>query len=125
MYGDIIEMGEFVTALENRIGLKSELAKDVARRVLNYFGYGEMIIDNLLDQEDRRLFYFLQDSGFMGTDWDETFLLNGRGWRIFYWKLNTHNIQRYSKKNEEIETDETTGVYDTLPDHMWVREEAI
>jgi hypothetical protein len=120
----IIGMHELVAALEVKIGLKQEVASDVARRVLNYFGYGETIIDNMLDQEDRRLFYFLQDYGFMGTDWDETFLLNGRGWRIFYWRLNIAKIREFSKIVEEEPDEEISGVYDSLPDQAWVREEA-
>ena len=109
----------------NRIGLKKEVAIDVARRVLNYFGYGDVIIDNMLNQDDRRLFYFLQDSGFMGTDWDETFLPNGRGWRIFYWRLNHSNIRKYADKEEDEVREETLPLYDSLPETAWCREEAL
>jgi len=121
----IIEMKELIAALENRIGLKHEVALDVARRVLNYFGFGDMIIDNMLNQEDRRLFYFLQDSGFMGTDWDETFLLNGRSWRIFYWRLNMFAIRKYSEAEEEKPREEIIEIYESLPDQAWIREGAV
>jgi len=118
-------MKELIAALENRIGLKHEVALDVARRVLNYFGFGDMIIDNMLNQEDRRLFYFLQDSGFMGTDWDETFLLNGRSWRIFYWRLNMFAIRKYSEAEEEKPREEIIEIYESLPDQAWIREGAV
>jgi hypothetical protein len=34
------------------------VASEVCWRVLNLFGFSEEIIDNLLDAEDRRLFYY-------------------------------------------------------------------
>ena len=43
------------------MGVTDEIADDISYRVLNYFGNGVEIIDNALDQDDRRLFYFLQD----------------------------------------------------------------
>lgn len=117
-----MKMEELVSALMNKIGLKKEVAVDVAQRVLNYFGYGDIIIDNMLNQDDRRLFYFLQDSGLMGTDWDETFLPNGRGWRIFYWRLNLSNIRRYAETEEDKMKEESLQVYDSLPENAWCRE---
>jgi hypothetical protein len=120
-----LEMHEFVDALMNRIGLREEVAIDVAQRVLNYFGYGDTIIDNMLNQDDRRLFYFLQDSGMMGTDWDETFLPNGRGWRIFYWRLDLPRIRSYLVKEDEDTREEVLEIYDTLPDNAWCREGAM
>ncbi|HUV25115.1 MAG TPA: DUF6015 family protein [Methanomassiliicoccales archaeon] len=121
----ILEMYELIDALMNRVGLRKEVAIDVAQRVLNYFGFGDTIIDNMLNQDDRRLFYFLQDTGMMGTDWDETFLPNGRGWRIFYWRLNVPNIRRYAKIEEEDSKEEILQIYDTLPDKAWCREGAM
>jgi len=121
----ILEMYELIDALMNRVGLRKEVAIDVAQRVLNYFGFGDTIIDNMLNQDDRRLFYFLQDTGMMGTDWDETFLPNGRGWRIFYWRLNVPNIRKYAKIEEEDSKEEILQIYDTLPDKAWCREGAM
>jgi len=120
-----LEMYELIDALMNRVGLRKEVAIDVAQRVLNYFGFGDTIIDNMLNQDDRRLFYFLQDTGMMGTDWDETFLPNGRGWRIFYWRLNVPNIRKYAKIEEEDSKEEILQIYDTLPDKAWCREGAM
>lgn len=107
----------------NKVELTEDVARDVARRVLNYFGFGDLVIDNILDQDDRRLFYFLQDSGILSTEWDEVFLLNGRNWRIFYWRLNVHSIRRWTEAEDE-ETEEELGIYDMLPESAWCREEA-
>lgn len=108
-------------ALMKRIGVKKEAAEELAIRVLNYFGYGEEVIDNALDQDDRRLFYFLQDVSLLKTAWEEAILPNGRTWRIFYWYLNVENIEEFSGE-EEIQKQEE-GLYEALPQGVWSREE--
>ncbi|MCQ5375552.1 MAG: hypothetical protein NO474_03025 [Methanomassiliicoccales archaeon] len=107
--------------IASKIGLNEQMAKEVALRILNYFGYGELVIDNILDQEDRRLFYFLQDLKLLKTNWEETILPNGRSWRIFYWELNTEEILREAQKLIATK-EETVNIYDTLPDAVWSRE---
>jgi hypothetical protein len=108
-------------AITNRIGVKQDAADDLAMRVLNYFGYGEEVIDNSLDQEDRRLFYFLQDVSLLKTAWEEAILQSGRTWRIFYWYLNVENIEEYSVEEDVPKHEE--GLYDALPQGVWSREE--
>ncbi len=108
-------------AIIKRIGVKKEAADELAIRVLNYFGYGEEVIDNALDQEDRRLFYFLQDVSLLKTAWEEAILPSGRTWRIFYWYLNVDNIEEFSKEQEAQKQEE--GLYEGLPQGVWSREE--
>jgi len=108
-------------AITKRIGVKPDAADDLAMRVLNYFGYGEEVIDNSLDQEDRRLFYFLQDVSLLKTAWEEAILQSGRTWRIFYWYLNVENIEEYSIEEDAPKHEE--GLYDALPQGVWCREE--
>lgn len=108
-------------AIKKRIGVRQEAAEELAIRVLNYFGYGEEVIDNALDQEDRRLFYFLQDVSLLKTAWEEAILPSGRTWRIFYWYLNIENIEEYSKMEEAQKREE--GLYEALPQDIWSREE--
>lgn len=107
--------------IANKIGVNGQMAKELALRILNYFGYGELVIDNILDQEDRRLFYFLQDLKLLKTNWEETILPNGRSWRIFYWELNTEEILREAQKLTSTK-DEIANIYETLPDAVWSRE---
>lgn len=107
--------------IASKVGANKSMAKELAMRVLNYFGYGEVVIDNMLDQEDRRLFYFLQDLKLLKTDWEETILPNGRSWRIFYWEINTDEILKEARKLSEIR-DESMNIYDTLPENIWSRE---
>jgi hypothetical protein len=107
--------------IANKIGVNGQMAKELALRILNYFGYGGLVIDNILDQEDRRLFYFLQDLKLLKTNWEETILPNGRSWRIFYWELNTEEILREAQKLTSTK-DEIANIYETLPDAVWSRE---
>lgn len=117
----MIDLSLLSKSLQNKIEVREEVAKELALRVLNYFGYSDSIIDNMLNQEDRRLFYFLQDLGILQTHWEEIFLpTTGKAWRIFYWRLNIPKIKEYAKVPQEEE--EELGVYDTLPDRVWSRE---
>lgn len=110
-------------AIMNRIGVTREIAEDIALRVLNYFGYGEEIIDNVLDQDDRSIFYFLQDAKLLNTHWEEIVLPNGRMWRVFYWSLNVPRILEYARTQEE-ESIVEVGLYDSLPEDVWTRQMA-
>jgi len=103
------------------VGMNESAAEELALRMLNYFGYEGEVIDNMLDQEDRRLFYFLQDLKLLKTHWEEAILPSGRTWRIFYWKLNVDHICREVRKLEEG-LDETVSLYETLPENAWSRE---
>jgi len=117
----LIDFDTFKRAAENRIGLNETNAFDLTFRVMSYFGFGNELIDNYLNPEDRRLFYFLQDLELLRTHWDESILVSGRGWRIFYWNLNTDKILQAA--TPVIEMDERSlGIYETLPDSLWARE---
>ena len=59
----------------------------LAEHILNFFGYSDRIIDNVLHPEDRDTFYMLEDAGLMETEREETTLYDGREWRIHYWLL--------------------------------------
>ncbi len=111
------------SALMNKGGMPCEEAGNVAIRVLNYFGFEYDVIDNLLDQGDRRLFYFLQDIELMKTEWEEVVLPTGRTWRVFYWILNVDHIDEFAK---EVETKcpVQPELYDSLPAGTWSRQEA-
>ena len=66
----------------------------LAEHILNFFGYSDRIIDNVLHPEDRDTFYMLEDAGLMETEREETTLYDGREWRIHYWLLKIAEIQR-------------------------------
>jgi hypothetical protein len=115
--GTIVTMDSLTKALTKRLEAEPAQAKGLAYRVLNYFGYSDTIIDNLVDQEDRKLFYQLHDAGLLRSTWETTLLLNGKSWRIFYWQLNLEDIRKIAEEGDGGEPDEP--LYDSLPAEYW------
>src|SRR3990172_3267558 len=115
--GTIVTMDSLTKALTKRLEAEPAQAKGLAYRVLNYFGYSDTIIDNLVDQEDRKLFYQLHDAGLLRSTWETTLLLSGKAWRIFYWQLNLEEIRKVSDEGGAVEGEEP--VYDNLPEDAW------
>jgi hypothetical protein len=76
----------------DRDGMPEEQARSMAQHVLNFFGYSERIIDNILEPEDRDAFYQLEDTGILTTEREETTLYDGREWRIHYWLFRKERI---------------------------------
>src|SRR2546422_11240568 len=113
----IVTMESMTKALEKRLDLEAAQAKSLAYRVLNYFGYSNAIIDNLVDQEDRKLFYQLHDAGLLRSSWETTLLLNGKSWRIFYWQLNLEDIRKATEAGPDGAAEEP--LCDSLPPEVW------
>ena len=76
----------------DRTGMPDDEARQMAQHVMNFFGYSERIIDNILEPEDRDAFYMLEDSGLLTTEREETTLYDGREWRIHYWLFRKEKI---------------------------------
>src|SRR5262249_49893936 len=73
-------------------GMRADDARSIAAHVLNFFGFNERIIDNVLEPDDRDTFYMREDSGILETERDETTLYDGREWRIHYWMFRKDKI---------------------------------
>ena len=124
----VITINELTSAIRNSIDsssreMEEEEAYDLAHRVLNFFGYSDRIIDNILEPEDRDAFYMLEDAGILTTEREETTLYDGREWRIHYWLFRRERIDqlinqgpRRAETRVEAEFD-----YDELPDDIWQR----
>jgi hypothetical protein len=73
---------------------------------MDIFGFDDRVIDNVLDPEDRQLFYILEEEGMLTTEREETTLYDGREWRTHYWKLRKNTIHRFadeaSRKGEPL-----------------------
>ncbi|AGB04533.1 hypothetical protein AciM339_0649 [Aciduliprofundum sp. MAR08-339] len=132
---EYVESAEFVVtvdflamAIQNGLSrpkrrLSIEEARMTAEHVLNFFGYGDRIIDNMLEPEDRDTFYILEDLGILKTEREETTLWDGREWRIHYWLLNKERIYElvnYKMENEKREED-FEDIYEELPEDIWMR----
>ena len=103
--------------------LSFEEAKMTATHVLNFFGFGDRIIDNMLEPEDRDTFYMLEDLDILETEREETTLWDGREWRIHYWVLNKEMILVLARGEieEEPVVEDISEVYEELPDEIWAR----
>ena len=94
----------------------------LAEHILNFFGYSDRIIDNVLHPEDRDTFYMLEDAGLMETEREETTLYDGREWRIHYWLLKVSEIQRRRDAGPKYAPEDMEpSVYDEVPDDVWSR----
>ncbi|MFP4001154.1 MAG: DUF6015 family protein [Thermoplasmata archaeon] len=119
-----IKVSELTTAIKNSIdeeGMETSAAQMMAEHVLNFFGFNDRIIDNILEQEDRDVFYMLEDAGLLTTEREETTLYDGREWRIHYWLFEKDKIieKLKSAKEEEKEAGKEKNVYDEVPDGVW------
>jgi len=122
----IITVEELTQAIKNspdNRGMLEEQAYSLAQHVLNFFGYSDRIIDNILEPEDRDAFYMLEDAAILTTEREETTLYDGREWRIHYWLFRREKIaelmSEYVEGNAEEETHES--IYGELSPDIWNR----
>jgi hypothetical protein len=122
-----LTVDDLTKAIRNSIkndvrSMPEEEAKEMAQHVMNFFGYSERIIDNILEPEDRDAFYMLEDSGLLTTEREETTLYDGREWRIHYWIFKKDRIldlcREKGKKLDPI-VEEAMSVYEEIPDDVW------
>ena len=123
-----LTVDDLTLAIKNSIenqGMESDQAYALALHVLNFFGYSDRIIDNILEPEDRDAFYMLEDTGILTTEREETTLYDGRDWRIHYWLFKRERISELmeSADKEEKAAEVIDSVYDELPDDIWSRGE--
>jgi len=118
-----VSVDDLTRAIKNSIdrsGMPEDQARLMAHHVLNFFGYSERIIDNVLEPEDRDAFYMLEDSGILTTEREETTLYDGREWRIHYWMFRKERILELAeaqRQKEEAQKDST--LYDRLIEDVW------
>src|SRR2546428_1335511 len=118
-----LTVDDLTRAIKNsidRTGMKEEEARAMAQHVLNFFGYSERIIDNVLEPEDRDAFYMLEDSGILTTEREETTLYDGREWRIHYWVVRKERIAGLSQAHQAKEGAGRAGsLYHDGPGDPW------
>lgn len=111
-------------AIRNSIdseGMAENEAQAMAQHILNFFGYSERIIDNVLEPEDRDAFYMLEDSGILTTEREETTLYDGREWRIHYWLFRKKRIYELVQGALPLEEEPVNApsVYEEMPEDLW------
>ncbi|MCJ2554959.1 MAG: hypothetical protein LN410_01985 [Candidatus Thermoplasmatota archaeon] len=105
----------------DREGMKEDEAQAMAQHILNFFGYAERIIDNVLEPDDRDAFYMLEDSGILTTEREETTLYDGREWRIHYWLFRKERIFELANAAPPLEDTipDSDSVYEQMPEDLW------
>ena len=127
----IITLDDLSKAIAHRVGIDIEEARRDAGFVMDIFGFDDRVIDNVLDPEDRQLFYILEEEGMLTTEREETTLYDGREWRTHYWRLKKDTISKYSKETgtgrspliiDKKQPDNVSDddIYNTIQDDMWV-----
>ncbi len=108
-------------SLQNRrMGYEESMA--AAEHLINFFGYSDRVIDNMLEPEDRDAFYTMEDIGVLRTEREETTLFDGREWRIHYWILNISKIISLASMQSnyvDSESNQDFSVYEEIPDEYW------
>lgn len=112
----MITVEKLARAIEKRLGRPRAEALREAERVLDYFGFRTVIIDNAIQPEDRKLFYALHDAKLLQSSIETAPLLDGRNWRIFYWELHEADVTRAI---DEAPGRPSEPVYESLPDEAW------
>lgn len=98
-------------------------AAEDAERVMDFFGYSGRIIDNVLENAERDLFYSLEDAGLLSIEKEETTVpFSGKEWRINCWVLNREKILSCSAETprQEIDVPGSEDVYAGLPQDVWL-----
>ena len=127
---NIITLDDLSKAIANRVGIDIEEARRDAGFVMDIFGFDDRVIDNVLDPEDRQLFYILEEEGMLTTEREETTLHDGREWRTHYWKLKKNVILKYAEDEDILRGNmlidkkqpkniSEEDIYDTLEEDMW------
>ena len=124
----IITLDDLSKAISNRVGIDIDEAKRDAGFVMDIFGFDDRVIDNVLDPEDRQLFYILEEEGMLVTEREETTLYDGREWLTHYWKLKKGIILDYSERengtrslllDKQAKNVSNEDIYDTLEEDFW------
>ncbi len=124
---DLAKAIQRATAKNPEKQLEYNAAVTISDYILGFFGFQNRIVDNILEPQDRNLFYSLQDYGLIRTITEETKLWDGREWRIHYWLLDHNKIFNVSEELEQSTEDMENPVdslYNDLPERLWRGEEA-
>jgi len=125
---NVLTIDKLTKAIQNSVGtqgIEQDEARRMAEHMMNFFGYSDRIIDNILEPEDRDVFYMMEDSGILMTEREETTLYDGREWRINYWlfrKDRIYELTNKKQKKESKEDDDDFSIYKDIPEEVWTRE---
>jgi len=97
-------------------------ALEIAEHILNFFGFEEQIIENVLENDDREILYFLEDLGIIEFRVSTLHTFEGKEWNVSTVHLKKNKISELA--NQEIEPSseiEISEIYEKLPEEVWIR----
>ncbi len=120
---EIITVKDLSQAIQERIGLPVEEANRDSEFVMDIFGFNDRIIDNVLEPEDRQLFYILEEEDLLTTEREETTLYDGREWRTHYWLFRKDKVVGAADdhRSKAAEKESEYAVYNDLPEDVWAQ----
>jgi hypothetical protein len=122
---EVITLQDMRLALRTVLGSKGINGSDtdkLADYLMNFFGFDDYIIDNILDAEDRDVFYTLEEEGILRTEREEIYLLKGKMWRIHYWILRKRDILGLARDKVEVvekKQDILVSLYNQVGEEVW------
>ena len=118
---DLVELIQKAFELKGLPMARKE-AEESADLVLSFFGYGSWCTGNHLNQDERMVFYTLEDLGILKSIVEEVSLNTKKGegnnWRVYQWTYDPTGIQRILSSEPE-RPDGVKEFYDSLPAHAY------
>ncbi len=114
---DIITYEIMFEVLKKLLKKREMTEKDIkalAYYVVNFFGYGDCVVDNTLTPADRYVFNTLEELGILKTTVDEITVSRSKLWRIHCWLYRMENIERIYKEEYVDEKENPGDVYKRL-----------
>jgi hypothetical protein len=121
------DMRRALGKLLKKRGMGEEEVDHLAMYLLSFFGFSDAIIDNILDTDDRDVFYMLEEEGILTTSNEESYTIKGKIWRIHYWILKKREIldlarEAVAEAGKEKERGEF-AVYDEVDPRVWTHDD--
>jgi len=115
--------GVMVNALKLRgYNMNYSDALETAEHILNFFGFENQIIENVLENDDREILYFLEDLDIIEFRVSTLYKFDGKEWNVSTVHLKKNKISELA--NQEIEPSseiEISKIYEKLPEEAWIR----
>jgi len=97
-------------------------ALEISEHILNFFGFEEQIIENVLENDDREILYFLENLGLVGFRVSTLTTYEGKEWNVSTVHLKDKKIFEFANKEIDAPREiEISEIYEKLPEEAWVR----
>jgi hypothetical protein len=100
-------------------------ALQIAKHLLNFFGYDDAIIENYFEDDDRQILYQLEDFGLVRFETSEYSVLkeifSSDKWKTIRVALNYSKILEMANKGQIAIEEDAEKIYEKLPVEVWIR----